>query len=174
MWGTKGMSASDLTNAAFLFVLVGVVLSVGVWINKDLGEQAFTSEAVVNESVTFTNGSFKALNFNYLDSITMIHNDTNSGTNVVDAANYTTRVNANGVSEVNLTYVCGSDTSQALVFNVSYSMYENVTGYMAIRNSSEGLSTLTEWLPVIAIVVAAGIVISTLIVAFTFRKNDGI
>ena len=42
--------------------------------------------------------------------------------------------------------------------------------YLAVANATEGLSKLAQWLPIIAIVLAAGVVISTLVTAFSPGK----
>jgi len=43
--------------------------------------------------------------------------------------------------------------------------------YLAVANATEGISKLAQWLPIIAIVIAAGVVISTLVSAFAFRSG---
>jgi len=45
------------------------------------------------------------------------------------------------------------------------------TEYLAVQNATEGISKLMQWLPIIAIVIAAGVVISTLVTAFAFRSG---
>jgi len=41
----------------------------------------------------------------------------------------------------------------------------------SIGNATEGISKLAQWLPIIAIVIAAGVVIATLVSAFAFRRG---
>jgi len=43
--------------------------------------------------------------------------------------------------------------------------------YLAVGNATEGISKLAQWLPIIAIVIAAGVVIATLVGAFAFRRG---
>lgn len=45
------------------------------------------------------------------------------------------------------------------------------TEYLAVANATEGISKLAQWLPIIAIVIAAGVVIATLVGAFAFRRG---
>jgi len=45
------------------------------------------------------------------------------------------------------------------------------TEYLAVSNATEGISKLSQWLPIIAIVIAAGVVIATLVGAFAFRRG---
>jgi len=42
---------------------------------------------------------------------------------------------------------------------------------LMVNNSTSGLSNLAQWLPIVAIVIAAGIVIGTLILAFSSREG---
>lgn len=41
--------------------------------------------------------------------------------------------------------------------------------YLAVGNATAGISKLAQWLPIIAIVIAAGVVIATLVSSFAFR-----
>ena len=41
----------------------------------------------------------------------------------------------------------------------------------SIGNATEGISKLAQWMPIIAIVIAAGVVIATLVSAFAFRSG---
>ena len=45
------------------------------------------------------------------------------------------------------------------------------TEYMAVGNATAGIGKLAQWLPIIAIVIAAGVVIGTLVGAFAFRRG---
>jgi hypothetical protein len=47
----------------------------------------------------------------------------------------------------------------------------NPLSYWAVMNASTGVATLLSWLPIIAIIVAAGIVISVLVSAFVFKPS---
>lgn len=42
----------------------------------------------------------------------------------------------------------------------------NTTEYNSIQNATEGISKLSQWLPIIAVVIAAGVVIGVLVMAF--------
>ena len=45
------------------------------------------------------------------------------------------------------------------------------TEYLAVGNATSGISRLSQWLPIIAIVIAAGVVIAVLVGAFAFRRE---
>jgi len=42
--------------------------------------------------------------------------------------------------------------------------------YLAVGNATSGISKLAQWLPIIAIVIAAGVVIATLVSSFAFNR----
>jgi hypothetical protein len=46
--------------------------------------------------------------------------------------------------------------------------------FYAVTNATTGMATLLSWLPIIAIIVAAGVVISVLVSAFVFKGREGI
>jgi CHASE2 domain-containing sensor protein len=59
--------------------------------------------------------------------------------------------------------------------NSSLSGQTNVTvPSLMVGNGTSAAANLGQWLPIIAIVIAAGVIIATLIGAFAFRKNDGV
>ena len=45
------------------------------------------------------------------------------------------------------------------------------TEYLAVSNATSGIAKLSQWLPIIAIVIAAGVVIAVLVGAFSFRRG---
>jgi len=45
------------------------------------------------------------------------------------------------------------------------------TEYLAVSNATAGIGQLSSWLPIIAVVIAAGIVIGVLVAAFAFRRS---
>ena len=42
--------------------------------------------------------------------------------------------------------------------------------YLAVQNATQGIANLSSWMPIIAIVIAAGVVIAVLIGAFAFGR----
>ena len=45
------------------------------------------------------------------------------------------------------------------------------TQYLAVQNATQGIANLSSWMPIIAIVIAAGVVIAVLIGAFAFGRR---
>ena len=45
---------------------------------------------------------------------------------------------------------------------------------LAVLNASAGISTLMQWLPIIAVIIAAGIIISVLVTAFVMKGAGGV
>lgn len=43
--------------------------------------------------------------------------------------------------------------------------------YLAVANASSGIEKLASWLPIIGIVIAAGVVIATLVASFQFGRR---
>lgn len=85
---TKGLSFSELTAVALMFVLVGVTLGIGAYVNSQIQTTAGWAASTV--------------------------------------------------------------------------------AYQAVQNATIGIGTISSWLPIIAVVIAAGVVISVLVGAFKF------
>jgi len=92
--GNKGISLGELTGVALLFVLFGVTLGIGAYVN----------------------------------------------------------------SQIQTTAGWGTTTTE----------------YLAVNNATAGISRLSQWLPIIAIVIAAGVVISVLVTSFAVRREGGV
>ncbi len=45
------------------------------------------------------------------------------------------------------------------------------TEYLAVQNATVGIANLAQWLPIIAVVIAAGVVIGVLVMAFSTRRG---
>jgi hypothetical protein len=43
--------------------------------------------------------------------------------------------------------------------------------YLAVQNATAGISQIASWLPIIAIVIAAGVVITVLVSSFQFGRQ---
>ena len=159
---SRGLAVSDLAPIAVTFVMLGIFLGMGNWINKDLSETTFATETVTNETISFTNMTWATTSWR-VASISMLSNGTYLVTNT-DSANYTFR-DVGYVSQINFTMLCKGACIDAGDFNVTYLAYKS-EGYLVVTNSTKGLSTLAEWMPIIGVVIAAGFVIAFLIKGF--------
>ena len=45
------------------------------------------------------------------------------------------------------------------------------TQYLAVSNATSGLSNIAQWLPIIGIVIAAGVIIAVLVSSFAMRRE---
>jgi len=156
---SRGLVVADLLPIAMTFVLLGMFLSLGVWINKDLGETTFATELVNNETLTFTNLTYTSTGYR-ISSIVLLSN----GTYTVGSGNYSFE-NTGTVSRINTTLLCKGACINAGSFNVSYQAYKSA-GYLVVGNSTAGLTTLSSWMVILAVVIAAGMVIGVLLRGF--------
>lgn len=156
----KGISVWNLANIGVLFVVLTVSLGIGAWINDELITGAYGTAAQTNE--TFNN----IVNNTYYDmtyksaGITGVAN----ATITLDTTNYSTR-DMGYITQVVFYF---GETVATPNFNVSYNAYESDSHFVT-TNATASISTLASWLPIIAIVIAAGVVIATLMVWFTRR-----
>lgn len=175
--GNKGLGLNDLATVGSVLVMTGILLSIGTWIQSDLAHSMATVSTITNESVNFAvNKTFYSLAYP-LANIVSITNETTAGTLTIGSGNYTTRDNGE-ISQVNFTF-CAA-TAQAMgTFKVTYSTYGNDTyqtnrAYSVMANSTDAVAKLSAWLPIIAIVFAAGIILGVLSLAFMVRPGVGV
>lgn len=161
MMGKKGLAFEDLSKIASLFILIGLVFGMGVLINQNLAGQLTTSISY-NDSETLTNLTFVTPSdcAPFLSASRVMN-----GTEELASGNWTS-VARHGI---NLTLVEGGGTFVLdAAWLVTYKC-GNTSAYLAVENATAGISQLAQWMPIIAIVIAAGIIIGLLVKAFTIK-----
>ena len=156
----KGLTVWNLANIGMMFVILTVSLGLGVWVNDEMITSAYDTSTVTNDSVIFAaNNTYYDLTYKSA-GITSVAN----ATATLGTTNYTTR------DMGYITQIVGyfGETTGSVVFNVSYSAYKSDSHFVT-TNATKSISTLAQWLPIIAIVIAAGVVIGSLLMAFSRR-----
>ena len=166
--GRKGLGFADLSTIGMVLLVTGLSLGIGIYVQSELGKTMASSSTVTNESINFaTNDTWYSLAYP-MRSVSLVTNETATGTYTVGSDYYTTQVSGT-VSQVkiyaNATVVVGT-------YNVTYGAYSG-TQYTISQNSTNAIAQLSAWLPIIAIVAAAGIILTVLASAFAMRREDG-
>lgn len=144
-----------------LLVVTGIILGFGSYINTQIADEAYTGSTITNESVTFTNATYAWLNHK-AKAISSVNNYTYTIPEGADGSAYWVSRNVGTKTQV-LIYT--NATAVAGAYNVTY-VAANDMATAATTNSTEGLQALSTWLPIIAVVIAAGVVIGMLFMAF--------
>lgn len=168
----KGMGLNQLYPAILLLVILGLVVGIGVYI---LGE---TSDAISSTEITVTNES----GINATGGATVSRADdcgfsnfavteANNGTDTIHSGNYT-------VDEDLGTITNASSEFQSALWNVTYTYRgatdTSSTGYCGVLETSEtGVGGFADWVAVLVVIIAAGIVLGIVLSAF-LRKNSSV
>ena len=157
----KGIAVQDLATIGMTMVIVGAMIAIGVWVLTDFQEAdgVFGGTARTALTLAIPNGTATALPYRYIRSIDGIYNTTMSAAGEeLGSGNYTL-VQPNSV----LISIDADDVTVATTEDwlVNYTVYDD-EGYLAAANATSGMSQLASWLPIIAIVIAAAIIIGTL------------
>jgi hypothetical protein len=159
--GNKGITVWDMSNVAFTIVFIGVALAIGMWTNEEMVMTAYPAMNM-NDSINFAaNDTYyklthRAKNVNYIQNTTVSY--------TIGAENWTTRVD--GYNTWVKAYF--DDDVQAGTYNVNYNGLNSSAHYIT-SNATEGMSDLSQWLPIIMVVLAAAIVIAALAMWFGKR-----
>jgi hypothetical protein len=65
----------------------------------------------------------------------------------------------------------GSYINSSIVTTAGWTAAANQIAYYAVANSTSGLATLSSWLPLIAVICAAGVVLGVLVSAFVVNRT---
>jgi len=151
---------TDLTAIVLVFVVAAIVLGLGAEVTERAA-QGFHTIHKDNESHTFTNNTCESIDERPYSSISRV-------------ANYSyimeTGVNAGGTywetcpGDESLKIVV-NDSYNTLTWNVSYS-HRATTSYRTAHNTTKGLGELASWAPTIALVLAAALVLGTVMKSF--------
>lgn len=171
--GRKALTLTDMMPIATMFVFVGLVIGIGSYVNSEVAETSFNLLNVGCEAVTWaTNGTAKTLTYPYIRSVNQMYNSSKCGDIskpdiLVGSGNYT------NTEEFIVLTATGIEMFGSGIKYVNYTTW-NTTRYpemLIVKNSTKGLGDLASWLPIIGVVIAAGIVIGVLTVAFTNRQG---
>jgi hypothetical protein len=158
--GRKGLAINDLQGIAFTLVLIVSFISVGLLVNSSLQTQLPTG-TYYNESVTYTNATVITPTCTPILGVSRMMNTSNE----LLSGNWT-----NDNWGITLTVLTKTGTLDAGTWLTTYSC-GNSSSYRAVSNSTKGLSNLAGWLPVIAVVLAAAMVI-TAIFSWVYTRRE--
>jgi len=145
------INLKQLAGIAIMFVTIAIILSVGSDVVSNVQTNVDDSMITVsNETVALVNGT-QMLDYR-ISSITSLDNSTN----VVNAGNYS--INALGALQFAPPY---EDTTwvDGTSYNITYTGLLNTAAYNATAFGLNANNTLASWLPVIALIIAAAVVI---------------
>jgi len=158
-----------IVPVVMFFLVLALLLAISINVLTDMEHSEFVNAttAYTNQSITATNASYVTLYGEYLDTSVPLKVVNDSGINVT-SANYTVRYSPPGF------ILDGDNVFQGETLNVSFTYINTTRGPMAdpAANGSEGLSKLGEWLPTIALIIIASIIIFLVMMAFRFGKRS--
>jgi hypothetical protein len=163
--GRKGFTLSDMSAVAMTLVLIGLAVAFGAMINRSVRDNAFTTVSVGCEAVTApATNTWSALAYPYIKSVGAVYNGSTCAAALkLGTGNYT--VGDSGI----LWTLTNPDSADKYVnyttFNTSLAD-GNGRGVLALENSTAGLGSLAGWLPLIAIVIAAAMIIGIIVKVF--------
>jgi hypothetical protein len=175
----RGISINELGPIAVLFIVAIVVLVIGANVLSSFSDNYATSTDVTTEKVTndttiaVINGSWSYLgHVNLVAGSEVIYNDTEA-TKQENQFNVTDDYNINYVDgTIYINDTTNQHNSQTFS-NVSYHWTDRQSSY-AYNNTQAGLSSiqiLGNWLPTLAIVIVASIIIGTIMI-YLYRRNQ--
>lgn len=144
--------STGITIAVLIIVLVVSQLIIA-GIQED--DSMLTSTTVTNESLVIVNGTAKTMGHSLVTSITALGNATQD---IDIAGNVSYSTNAD-YSEITVTYLTKGATRFGGTYNVTYVYGDRTHAYNTTIEGSDGLFELSDWLPLIALVIAAAVIV---------------
>ena len=170
--GSKGIAVGDMANIAQLFVVTMVMITIAVWVMGAFSESSFTAAAVVNDTITLSNGTYVPLNNHYVDDVSSIQNVSH----MLLVGNYTCTRMDPVADSCNMTLITNDAESwgtSAGTWNVSYTIF-NSTAFLASMNATKGIGNLASWSPVFGVILAAALVIGILMTGMSLKGRGSV
>jgi len=163
-------SIDNLQSYAIAFVVIGVVLSVGLNVLVGVQDSMTVTESVTAESaqpstpfptnVTVAKESESTFLSVQAGSETLVFYDDSAGTNTtLSESDYNGFYEDGKFELLNTSTTTDYNSSSDKIFLDYDAEMENTEARKGAGNAIEGLNTFTEWLPLIALVVVASIII---------------
>jgi len=153
----------DLAPIAVMLVVATIIVSIGANVLQEIKEQQEGSDrgtSVSNESMTFSvNNTYYSTAYMPVKTVASIANDSH----IIASANYTW--------DDQLGVKVYGGTGAPLVPGTYNVTYVYLVSLNVTESGLESVEELGEWLPTIALIVAAVIVIGTIVVYFGTGKN---
>jgi len=158
------MDTKDLPAIVLLFVMSGLILGVGVLVLGKFGLTARESQAIVDETITFTAGAGTTTwdDITSIDSI--LCNDSDDC-----ATNWTITLADNvtvGTGEITIGDELGGD------MNLSYTYDKNSSATTVVDNAVTAMSPIaSDWMPLMVTVIVLAIVLGLVMTAFIGKQR---
>jgi len=168
----KGFTLGDISTIAIVIVVAGVALGIGSVVMQDIQVDVRTPTLSGNETVTMSSYAGTLAHGYVIGELTECWNDTVDDADhdailleIPGQCNVTTE-NTNQAGTVTMT---GGNQSSSDHINVSYTYDAFGIASQAAMNATVGLGEVASWLPTIALVIAAALIIG--IVFSSFMKG---
>lgn len=176
--GQMGLQA--LLGAGMAIVMVGLVVAFGASINNQIGKVALPMVQIKCEAITWaSNGTWMNAANPYIYSLDYMYNGSVCGVAgtasqlVKSGVNYTLSNDGKSIY-LNITSTDNEMFGSGIKY-VNYTTwnFSEASGKakLTLENSSTGMSSLAGWLPVLAVIIAAGALIGILMVSFRIRPE---
>ena len=163
------MELKYLGTAAMTILVFVIIASMGARVLQGIKSSQFDTAAVVNESFTSSTApAGTSLAYRHLLTVGSVYNTTISGGKLVPTSNYTYNLEAGTLT------IRGDNHSKAFnntLLNVSYTRRVDTSSYNASASGENSLQELVGWTPTIALLLAAAIVISIIVMYFKTRLD---
>lgn len=165
----KGYTLKDLAPIVIMLVIASIVTSVGTEVVSNVRdvEEDMSSNIVTvsNESINFAaNNTWYGLVELYYRSLTSVMNASHD----INTANFTAEKTGYNMGRIKLVSTTGAGNAN-ISTGTYYVTYTHEAGTHAWNISSQGLEsleTIGDWIPTVALVIAAVIVIGVIVLYF--------
>lgn len=167
-----GITLSGIAGIAVLFIVLAVILGFGAKVTGELAEDMTTDTTVLAESITgMTNATNKSVatigasRFTLSTAGVVLYNASN-GELYAQGASGSYIAYANGV----ISWLNWTDPEGTRTINYTYNAC-TTTDCSATENGTQSLGELSSWIPTIAVIIMAAIIIGIVTTYFYARSR---
>ena len=160
----RGQTAGleGLTTFITMLVVAGIILTIGIYVEAQIGDTVKDSTTYSNDEITLVNGTAVALTNDEITSLTSNYNTSNVAQTMTVDTDFTVQLIAGTITLINADYV--ED------WNFTYVYLADTDASAASDSTVTALGDIADWFAIIVVVVIAVIIIGLVVTAFQRRR----
>jgi len=174
----KGQGLSGLQPSVMIIILTGLIISLGIIILDQLATnvdvQGQSTIRIDNETQTALAAGDRVTYVDRGVTFIMFMNASNSSGDLSGhlSANYniTSNFTTNSYGEFVLSGT-GSERFEGIAVNVTYTYQQSGVAYRGVNSTRGAIENVTAWLPIIVLVIVAGLILGLLVRNFVGRRQ---
>jgi len=163
----------QITQVALIILIVAIALGVGGIVLGNIGTTQLKSVSVTDQNLAAANATVTSLVNKDLSSIDTVYEKNTSikiNTTATQAIYYVPNLEQGQVT----IYINDISKLNTTAINVTYTANQRSYAYNTTAEGAQGGDQLSSWIPTIALIFIAGIILTLIMTAIVYQRRDSL